>query len=517
MITTPIPRNVAASASLALAVLGSLSSCTTTPGSSRTEASKTSTAVDVRTLAKVEESGILPLASGTDAFGARLALARKAQRTLDLQYYIWHGDETGKLLAGAAVEAAERGVKVRILIDDIGTAADDRRMVILDSHPNVEVRLFNPVSLRSARMLGALLEFKRVNRRMHNKAFIVDDRVAIIGGRNIGDEYFGAADDMNFADFDVVARGPVVAGVVDAFGLYWSSGASVPITKVSHEQVTAADLQQGMQELLAHRDALKTTPYAQTIRSGRLAAARLDDIPFLKGQAMVVTDNPEKVATRPTDNATHLAPQLRGIVAATQKELLLVSPYTIPRREGVKWFADLEKRGVRVRLVTNSLGSNDVVAVHAGYAKYRKPLLDHGVEIYELKAAPGSPGKGRSGSGFPSLSLSSSSKAGLHAKTFVFDRRWVFVGSLNLDPRSLDLNTEIGMIIDCPALAEQMLTRIDSALPDTTYQLGRTSTGLLWISRENGQTVTATSEPGSTFATRFKSRLVSLLPIEGQL
>ncbi len=305
--------------------------------------------------------------------------------------------------------------------------------------------------------------------------------------------------------------------VEDAFGLILEQrGFDFQSRKVSHEKVTQADLQQGMRELLAHRETLKQTPYAQAVRTSKLAASRLDEIPFHKGRAVVVVDNPEKVSTRPDDTSTHLAPQLRGIVAATQKELLLVSPYLIPGDEGVDWFAGLEKRGVKVRVLTNSLGANDVAIVHAGYARYREPLLKSGVEIYELKSAPANP-ENKSGPGFHSLSLSGSSKAGLHAKTFVFDRRWVFVGSMNLDPRSLDLNTEIGMMIDSPELAEQMLKRMDAKLPTTTWHVEDTSHGLQWTTRENGQTITADSEPGSTFFKRFKSRVIFWFPIEGQL
>ena len=463
-----------------------------------------------------ESSGILPLVSGPDAFAARLALAAKAQHTLDLQYYIWHNDQTGKLLAGAVVAAAERGAKARILLDDMGAAAKDRTLLILDSHPNIEVRLFNPIGLRSHRLLGTLLDFKRVNRRMHNKSFTADNRVAIVGGRNIGDEYFGAADEMNFADFDVAAKGPVVREVADAFELYWNCAAAVPITQVSKERVTDADLQQGMKALLAHRDDMKNTPYADALRSSKLATTSLKQIPWLKGQAVVVTDSPEKVTTRPDDASTHLAPQLRGIVERTKKELLLVSPYFIPGKEGVDWFAGLRKRGVAVTVITNSLDSSDVALVHAGYARYRQPLLKTGVEIYETKSAPPDPGK-KKGFAMPSLSLTGSSKAGLHAKTFVFDRRSVFVGSMNLDPRSLKLNTEIGMIVECPELAEAMLSRLEDHLPERAWHVERTSSGLRWTTQEKGQTISRPSEPKSGFKKQLMWRIGSMLPIEGQL
>ena len=264
---------------------------------------------------------------------ARLALAGKAQHTLDLQYYIWHGDQTGKLLAGAVIQAAQRGVKARLLLDDMGTAAKDRSLLILDSHPNIEVRLFNPISLRSHRMLGTLLDFKRVNRRMHNKSFTADGKVAIVGGRNIGDEYFGAANEMNFADFDVVAKGPVVREVTQAFERYWNCAAAVPISEVSGEKVPASDLEKGQRELLAHREKMEGTSYAAELRSSKLVNTPLNEIRFLKGKAVVVSDQPEKVTTRPEDASTHLAPQMRDIVQNTKKEMILVSPISSPARK----------------------------------------------------------------------------------------------------------------------------------------------------------------------------------------
>lgn len=460
-----------------------------------------------------DPSGVLPLASGTEAFVARLALASRAKKTLDLQYYIWRGDKTGKLLAGAVVETAERGVKARILLDDMGSAANDRSLLTLDSHPNIEVRLFNPISLRSMRMLGTLSDFGRVNRRMHNKSFTVDGQVAIVGGRNIADEYFDAADAMNFTDFDVVVRGPVVREVSDAFEQYWNCEAAVPITHVSREKVSDADLINGRRQLMEHRAQMETTRYGAALKSSKLANTPLHQLPLFKGSAIVVSDRPEKVQTRPEDGSTHLAPLLRDVVAATQKELTLVSPYFIPGKEGVAWMSELEQRGVSVKVVTNSLASTDVAAVHAGYARYREDLLNAGVEIRELKptltkAAPNNDS---------SLGLTTSSKAGLHAKTFVFDRRWVFVGSMNLDPRSLRLNTEMGIVIDSPELANQMLQRAESALTQRTYLVKKGAKGLTWTTEVNGQIVTLQKEPSGGIKKALVKSIASLLPIEGQL
>ena len=506
---------VMACAPLLVVLLGSLTGCSLNSKSAGA-GSRDTPAKPINSKHSSEASGILPLASGTDAFVARLALAGKAQRTLDLQYYIWHGDQTGKLLAGAVVQAAERGVKARLLLDDMGAAANDRSLLILDSHPNVEVRLFNPIGLRSHRMLGTLLDFKRVNRRMHNKTFTVDGRVAIIGGRNIGDEYFGAAELMNHSDFDVVTKGPVVREVAASFESYWNCPAAVPISKVSKERVSEADIQRGMQELLAHREMMEKSPYAKALRSSKLATTPLSELRLLKGQAMVVADDPEKVTRSPDDASTHLAPQLRGIVDGTKKEVLLVSPYFVPGKEGTEWFARMRQRGVAVTLITNTLAATDVAAVHSGYTRYRKTLLQDGVVLYETKSEPPAPGE-KTHFSMPSLSLTGSSKASLHAKTFVFDRRWVFVGSMNLDPRSLKLNTEIGMIVDCPELAEEMLRTLASQLPERAYRVELGSGGLTWTSQEDGKTVTLKSEPPAGFTKRLIWRIASMLPIEGQL
>lgn len=461
----------------------------------------------------VAASRILPLASPADAFVARLLCAAKATKTLDLQYYIWHGDETGRLLAGAVYEAAGRGVKCRILIDDMGTAAKDTTLLALDQHPNIEVRLFNPIRLRSARLLGTLLDFRRVNRRMHNKTFTADGLVAIVGGRNIGDEYFGAAEDMNFADFDVAAAGPVVQEVQKSFADYWASPSTKPVTEVTKKRATEDDVRRVVEELRAHRRTMEGSSYAEALRASPLRNKPLRDLPLFHAGATIVCDDPLKASTRPEDASTHLAPQMQAVMDRVRKKLVLVSPYFIPGREGVRWFADLRRRGLDISIITNSLASTDVAAVHAGYTRYRRELLDLGVRLYELKPAS-DPGKTSPTKG---ISLTGSSQAGLHAKTFVFDQRWVFVGSMNLDPRSLRLNTEVGMIIDSPALAGEMMKRIGPRLADHSWQVTSTPQGLTWTTSENGHPLSRTSEPPAGFWKKLMWRISSCLPIESQL
>jgi putative cardiolipin synthase len=458
-------------------------------------------------------SGVHALPQGPDALAARLAVADAATTSLDVQYYIWHSDDSGVLLIHRLLKAADRGVRVRLLLDDLGTKATDDGLLVLDSHPNIEVRLFNPVSLRSARMLGALLDFRRVNRRMHNKAFIADNKVAIVGGRNIGDEYFGAREDVNFADLDVVTVGPVVQEVSQQFDAYWNSPSSIEITAIAAPNETpehAATRRARYETMLAQAN---QSAAAQRVRkSAETSTTREGRVSFVPGRAWAVYDDPVKVTHSASDPTSHLAPKLRAIVDSTQRELFIVSPYFIPEAKGLELFRELRARGVRVVVLTNSLASTDVAAVHAGYKRYRKPLLECGVELYELKP------QGReikhSGGSSP---FGSSSKASLHAKTFTFDQFTTFVGSMNLDPRSLRLNTEVGLLIECPELAAELTQKVLQDIDRHAYKPQLDGGRLFWTTTEDGQEVRYTKEPGTSAGQRMKVMLLSCLPIEGQL
>ncbi|HWW00197.1 MAG TPA: phospholipase D family protein [Candidatus Acidoferrum sp.] len=470
-------------------------------------------------------SGVFPLERGVDAFAARMALASAAERSLDVQYYIWRPDDSGKLLADQLIQAADRGVHVRVLLDDIGAAASDTSLLALDSHTNIEVRLFNPVSHRRFRKLSFLFEFGRANRRMHNKSFTVDNQVTIIGGRNIGDEYFGASSSVEFADFDVLAVGPVVAAATSAFELYWRSPSSVPISFFTAKKVSPQLITQRRAALAAHREMMGDTAFGRAARDSRL----MGGLPGLKlelswGRAWLMYDLPDKVATSPENRATHLAPQLRPVADAAEREVIVVSPYFVPGKQGVSFFQVLRKRGVRVVIITNSLAATDVVAVHAGYRRYRKALLHEGVQLYETKAsrrseAPSGQDKHSRGQG------RGSSRASLHAKTFVFDQRLLFVGSMNLDPRSVSLNTEIGAIFEVPDLAVRVVDAIEGRLLHDAYRLefvpgpgpSKKSGRINWLSEDNGRTLRYKREPGASFGRRFQVWLLSLFPIESQL
>jgi putative cardiolipin synthase len=476
--------------------------------------------------AQAEASGILVLNRGTDAFQARLALADEAEKSLDIQYYIWHADTTGKVLAERVLRAADRGVRVRLLLDDIGTAAQDRTLLVVDAHPKVEIRLFNPIAARSTKLLGMMADFPRANRRMHNKSFTADNQVMIVGGRNIGDEYFAARPDIEFADLDVLAIGPVVAEVSGQFDRYWNSPLAFPIAALSRDTPGDEEIRQRLAGLRAFVAAWRQGEYARALESSDLARRLAAGNPaFSYGKARVLADDPSKVLATAADDAGGLLPGLMPEFEALASELILVSPYFIPGDTGVARLGTLPGRGVKVRVLTNSLASTDVPVVHAGYRKYRRALLEGGVELHEFKptaiqdvASGPAAGPRERGMG---VSLSGSSLASLHAKALIFDRRALFVGSMNLDPRSVFTNTEIGVVVENPELAAAMAEKLDAFLPEVSFRLELapaanpdSAPGIAWVARQDGMEVRYDSEPLTSAWQRFKTWLYSLLPIE---
>jgi len=470
-------------------------------------------------------SGAYPLESGLDAFVARFVLTETAQRSLDLQYYIWHGDASGKLLLEALLRAADRGVRVRLLLDDIGTAAKDEALLMLAAHSNIEVRLFNPLAMRGARTIGLLAEFERTNRRMHNKSFTADNQIGIVGGRNIGDEYFAAREDVEMRDFDVIAVGPVVPQVSGAFDLYWNSAMAYPIEALARNEPEAQSVAQARDGLHAFVESEKDGPYAQALLRSPLAARlRANAVEYFWGDARMAYDDPQKIAVAPSDQETQLLSKLRSEVAPPESELLVLSPYFVPGEAGVESLRRLCQRGVKVRIVTNSLASTDVVSVHSGYQRYRKSLLEAGIELYELKPTAAQKQDEAAKHAGTTHGVSGSSRAALHAKTLVTDRRTLFVGSMNLDPRSVFLNTEIGVILEMPEMARAFVERLDADLRGSAYRLALapedaagSGRRIEWIALEDGREIRYTAEPGASIWRRLGAGLMSLLPIESQL
>ncbi|SAK54846.1 phospholipase D/transphosphatidylase [Caballeronia fortuita] len=458
------------------------------------------------------------LSNGMDALIARVILSENAERSLDLQYYIWHDDLTGREMAASIMRAADRGVRVRLLLDDLGTNADDQFLLALASHPNVQVRLFNPVANRTFKRLGSAAEFFRVNRRMHNKALIADNQAAILGGRNIGDEYFGASSTVAFGDLDVLVHGPVVREVSTAFDMYWNSDAAYPIDNLLRRHADSEALAGYRQKLDSYLLSEQSSPYVAQIRERYTNVIQAHETAFSWGKATLLYDDPAKITRAPGDTEGHLMSQFKALDLDPHRDMLIVSPYFVPREEGVQWLRSMTSRGVRVTVLTNSLAATDVAAVHAGYQRYRKDMLEAGVKLYELKpVASADDDKSAKKTTF------GSSKASLHAKTYVFDRKRIFIGSMNLDPRSVQLNTEIGVYCESTAAAVQVADGIGMNIDRIAWRVelrddGNGRTRMVWIDTDaNGNTTELDSEPGVSAFRRAGIWMLGLLPIESQL
>jgi len=470
---------------------------------SETGSTRLGTAVSALAMEHPGKSGIYPLPGDEDAFAARALLAAAAERSIDAQYYIWHDDVTGRLLLDALCKAADRGVRVRLLLDDNNTGGLDPTIAALAAHRNLFVRLFNPLVNRRARWTNYVFAFSRVNHRMHNKSFTVDGQVSIVGGRNVGDEYFGAGSGVTFADLDVVAVGPAVHEVSESFDAFWNSASAYPALMI----VAAVSPETGAQRLAALA-ATPSEPAAQShleaLRASELVTALSEQRLQLEWAGVrLVGDDPRKVFA--ADRELLLLPRLLELVGRPDTQFDIISPYLVPGDEGTANLAALATRGVHVRVLTNSLASNDVAAVHAGYAKRRKPLLRSGLKLYELK--PGASGAGRT--------PKHGSSAALHAKTFQTDGTQAFVGSFNFDPRSARLNTELGFVIDSPPLAGRLRAFFDTEMQRLAYQVALDKEGELeWIETTPAGEKIHGTEPETSAWRRGTVRVLSVLPIE---
>jgi putative cardiolipin synthase len=462
-------------------------------------------------------SGILPLSGARDSFVARVLLVRAAERSLDLQYYIWHADISGRLLLQELADAADRGVRVRLLLDDNGTSGLDRELVELDRHPNIEVRLFNPFTVRRPKLIGYAMDFRRLNRRMHNKSLTADNQATIVGGRNVGDEYFGASRDSLFADLDVLAAGAVVPALSADFDRYWESRSAYPVGAILPPVPPGARVALGpataKAQALAHayHKAVADSPLAQQLQGRNLE--------LMWSPVRMVSDDPAKALGMAGDSDLLIA-RLLPLLGDPRRCLGLVSAYFVPTAGGTAQLNSLVANGVRVSVLTNALNATDVALVHAGYAKQRRALLKGGVRLFELKGE----GKAdltpaRTGSGRMARPVFRSSGSSLHAKTFTADRERLFVGSFNFDPRSALLNTELGFLIDNPQLAGELQDALDDGLGDAVYevQLGRNGRHLQWLEQTSAGPVTHHKEPNSGPLQRTMLKLLALLPIDWML
>ncbi|MDO9285966.1 MAG: phospholipase D family protein [Aquabacterium sp.] len=465
------------------------------------------------------QSGFRLLSTGQDAFVARAALADAAQQSLDLQYHSVARDATATMLLYRALQAAQRGVRVRLLIDDLDASGRDPDFAAMATHPNVQVRVFNPFSRRFtsglARVIDYLGDGARLNRRMHNKLWIADNAAALIGGRNLGNAYFSADGQANFADLDVLAAGPVVQEASRSFDAFWNSEWAVPIEAFTGPARNARPLEQLMAELDASARAFHDSEYAQALRStdlGRQVGS--GEVALTAAAATLLHDPPAKLQAQTPAPTDSVMVRLRGAADATRSELLIVSPYFVPSESGMDLMCALRRRGVQVRVLTNSLASTDVVAVHAGYVRYRARLLACGITLHELRPSVVGPG---------SVRRVLSSVVSLHGKAIVFDRRSALIGSMNLDPRSRLSNTEIGVLIDSPALGQQLADWFDeAAAPERAFRVelsepGNPASPLVWTGRDDGQPVRFSGEPLARWWQHLAASLLGLLVPEDLL
>ncbi|PSO32536.1 hypothetical protein C7G41_12885 [Bradyrhizobium sp. MOS002] len=455
-------------------------------------------------------SGFSLLSHGRDAFIVRLALADLAERSLDMQYYMWDGDTTGRIVVDHVMKAADRGVRVRLLVDDPFYKDSDSIKACLDAHPNVEIRLFNPLANRRWSILDFIFDFGRVNRRMHNKLMVADNTAAIVGGRNIGDIYYGVNTIANYRDLDVLAVGPVVRDLSRVFDRYWNSCSTVPIAAIVDRAHGADDLDAVMVRL---RQAIAASHYPYPIQQDldELAAqsAELrDNLVWAHGR--IIADDPETIARG--EESDDVVEFIRGRIAQLKEELLVESPYFVLPARAQATVKALHERNVRVRVLTNSLASNDMLPAHSGYAKTRRRLLENGMELYELRPDTDA---FRPGWSF----LSGRSPAALHTKAMAFDGEAVFIGSFNLDPRSAVINTEAGLYIESPELAKQLRAYMETGvLPVNSYRTFLdTNDKIVWETVKDDKILRYHDEPETGFRRRFVANLWKMLPIDSQL
>ncbi|KLV05134.1 cardiolipin synthetase [Photobacterium aquae] len=461
-------------------------------------------AVDYMEHAPNEGTGFYPLNDGQEALLARLALIHKAEKTIDLQYYIYRDDATSSLLTYALYLAAERGVRIRILLDDM-QSRNDQAMASLSSHPNIELRLFNPFENRAMRMLGFVKDFDQSNRRMHNKSFIADSAFAIVGGRNIGDEYLAANNSVDFGDFDLMLLGKAVPDVSEQFDLYWNSSPASPVESLIDEptSISQTDIAHWKESLNRH---FKNSDYVASFTNLPLVKALNEEtLTFFWGSASVHYDLPSKVYNpAETDLMLHALDQ---ILTKAESSFFLVSPYFVPTQSGTDALVAAAQNGLNIIIITNSLASNDVFAVHGWYAKYRAQLLEAGIALYEVKVDPKLKKK---------RSWLGSSRTSLHAKTFIIDDQEIFVGSFNFDPRSAFINTEMGVLVHSPEFIDAAFSELDDNLQKSTYRLSLNEQGdILW--HNDFANITYDNEPDASVWLRLGAWLASILPIENQL
>lgn len=450
-----------------------------------------------------ELSGFYPLRQGMNALGVRMQLAEEAEKSIDLQYFLMKNDTAGAVITNALLRAADRGARVRFLLDDIFTSAPDGHLLLMNQHPNIEVRIFNPLSRRGLRLANFIGDFQQANRRMHNKSFTVDNAFSVVGGRNIADEYFQLRNDSVFADLDVLAMGPIVHDISLSFDEYWNHSRTLPINSFATNR-HREDLQAVRAKIAGELDNVYQTVFAQALTSRLLQDLITGRRPLYAAPAKILVDSPDKLINPIHTDHMQVINELGSVMRLARREIILVSPYLVPGKDGMVFFRELLERDIRLVMLTNSLASNNHIAVHSGYARYRRDMIRAGVELYEVRA---NAARELQPDGEDPEILT------LHTKAFIIDRRYLFVGSLNLDPRSIEINAEMGLLIDSANLVEDLIEDVDRRLAKIAYRVVENAQGELeWHGVVAGQKVVKTKEPLSGFWRRWKAWFMKIVP-----
>lgn len=445
--------------------------------------------------AEPSRSGFYPLAKGMDAFGARLALMDRAERSIDAQYFLMKPDLAGLVFSAKLVEAADRGVRVRLLLDDIFTTVDDRALIWLNEHPNVEVRIFNPIARKGLFAFNYIGHFEIANRRMHNKSFTVDNQVSIIGGRNIAEEYFQLETTGEFIDFDMLSAGPIVKDISASFDVYWNHKLAIPMD-VFYDKNDIDAVNKVRNSVEAAMQESGDSVYAKAISTELMRNFYDSSLPPYLADADIIVDKPQKLLEEVSDEHKIVAAEIADALGKAEKEIIIFTPYFIPGKKGIALLKSITAKGVKIILVTNSLATNNHTSVHSAYSSYRKRILQAGVELWEARA---------NATAFEQLTL--------HTKGILIDRRYTFVGSLNLDPRSIDINTEMGVMIDSEDLASSMAERSLKRIPEMAYKLKLDDRNKLsWHATIDGKAVVETKDPLTSGWRRFKAWFLKIAP-----
>ena len=465
-----------------------------------------------------QQSAMYLIEEGTDAFLTRMALLSMAERSIDIQYFIFKSDIIGNLLLHKMMEMAEQEVRVRILLDDLTLDSATKAILFaMDHHKNIDVRLYNPFSSSGYKAPAALVDTARINRRMHNKSFTVDSQYTIVGGRNIEENYFSANARSNYADLDMVAVGPVVAEVNEQFDIYFNSPLAIPAAVFNKHESYEGSLEEIKSTLTAYQISVQDSEYALDLKDSEIyqrvlkGIAGFDPEKIYRGKAHVVYDSPDKTLGKSELETTYMLSMLKPHVDKISNSLELISPYFVPGDIGTKHLTAMVDKGIKVRVLTNSLSSTDGIMAQSGYARHRYNLIKGGVELYELKAKAKSKAS-------RSLRRSAEAKSALHAKTYIFDRKEVYIGSFNFDPRSARINTELGVVCEIPSMAEFIASELfNQNIDEIAYKVVLQDDNVVWIDTNDGQQTIHTSQPETSFWRRLNLIIYSWLPIESQL